>query len=108
PGAIQTLDDQLFVMTTDGVRVYGEGSLISRPIDNVLPLGELFYRNERLRSTTNDAHSEYVLIVEGKGSYVFNTLTSTWALIGAFGNATGAYFDRYAGRMVYGFKDGTI
>lgn len=119
PGAIQTMNDQLIVFTTQGIRVFGDGSIISRPVEDYtlkalsyLTNGEnglTFGGRIQVTSSIDEVHSEYnIFLVAPEGDEVslkYNFNTQTWTRNTR--SFVGGAFNRDEKRLMWFLSNGT-
>ncbi len=121
PGAVQVLNDNLLVMTTQGLRVYGSGTNISRPLDSQLfPLltsitdVAKWAQNDSddiVSSAIDDTNNEYMLflrdVTKEENTNVmlrFSLMTNTWTM--SRRDYSMGYFHPDYKRMIFGTRDG--
>lgn len=126
-GSIQTLNDNLFILTTNGVQVYGNGQVVSLPVnDRILPIRSSVRRVSLFRdqilettepwisSTVDPFNMEYILFLPKVGDETkhhglrYNMNTQTWTVIDR--NFRCAIFNdkNDSNRMIYGDSDRAI
>lgn len=117
-GAIQVVDDQLIVMTTQGLRSYGEQEVISYNVENrifdavaVAPAAnEWITSRGAITSAVDAGNSEYLLFLpDRKGIYNclrFNTRSACWTVTDR--NFVSGAFHTKTRRMMFALGDGSV